>query len=78
MSKKATKAKAEEEVTPAVAVKVYGAARQALEAHACPNPLCEAPKGEPCVGIPNAKFPEGYVWPKSKVHAARLALHNNS
>ena len=77
MSKKATKSKAEDKVeTPAPAVKVYGAARQALEAHACPT--CGAEKGKACVGRPNANWPSGYPWPKSKVHAARLALHNNS
>jgi len=47
--------------------RVYGPARQALEAHDCPT--CTATAGEPCIGV------QGYVWQKSKVHAARLALH---
>lgn len=56
-------------------VREYGPARQALEAHDCPT--CGAAAGEACVGRPNAKFPAGYPWPKSKVHTARLNLHLN-
>ncbi len=61
---------------PAVAVRTYGPARQALEAVDCPT--CKAVAGEACVGRPNAQWPTGYPWPKSKVHTARQNLHNES
>jgi len=56
----------------------YGENRQALEFHACPVLHCKAKAGAPCVGMKNAKFPKGYAWPKSKVHAPRLALYKEA
>ena len=56
-------------------VREYGDARQALEAYDCPT--CGAKAGEACVGRPNSQFPQGYPWPKSKVHTARLRLHTD-
>jgi len=50
--------------------RVYGDARQALEALDCPT--CGAVTGDACIGRPNLQFPAGYPWPKSKVHTARL------
>ena len=56
-------------------VREYGPARQALEAYDCPT--CKAVAGQACVGRPNAQWPTGYPWPKSKVHTARLNLHKD-
>jgi hypothetical protein len=50
----------------------YGAARQALEAFACPT--CGRKAGKGCKGQPSVAHPTGLEWQKSKVHAARSAL----
>ena len=69
MTKKDAKVK-KDAPAPAPAVRMYAPARQALEAVDCPT--CGALAGQACVGRPNAQWPTGYPWPKSKVHTARM------
>jgi hypothetical protein len=70
MAKKAAKPEAEK-TKPEVVVREYKTPRQALEAVDCVT--CGALAGFACVGRPNAAWPTGYPWPKSKVHARRVS-----
>ena len=77
MASKAKKTKATvAKVVPEPVGRTYGPMRQALEAHDCPK--CKALAGAACVGVPNANWPTGYPWPKSKVHAGREKLYTDS